>query len=114
MQGIDMFKMYNKERLGYETLVTDKGFATFEIEADAGEVYIVDIYVLPEHRKSGEASKMSEAICLFAKKSHGCNSLRGTVDFTLPTASDSMAVLLAHGMKFSHIDDSLMVFIKEI
>lgn len=114
MQGIEMFAMYSKERLGYETLITDKGFATFEIEADAQEVYIVDIFVLPEFRKSGEASKMSEAICLFAKKTHGCNTLRGTVDFSLPSAHDSMAVLLAHGMKFSGIDGPLMVFIKEI
>ncbi len=93
---------------------TDKGFATYKLEP-RGECYIREIYVLPDFRKTGEASRMADAIVSEAKE-QGCTVLSGSV---CPNTSDPtyrMRVLLGYGMRFYSVDKAtgLMYFIKDI
>ena len=76
-------------------------------------VYILDIYVLPEHRKGHIASKLADDICDLAK-TKGCNRLLGSVMLNANKVNDSIAVLEAYGMKVCSITDETVFFEKEL
>jgi len=107
-----LYAQYLKEHHGDEIVFTDKGFATYRYISD-DTVYIVDIYVLPEFRKSKEASLMADEIIALAK-ARGCKKMIGTVVPAARNSTDSVNVLLRYGMTLSHIDGGLVVFRKDI
>jgi GNAT superfamily N-acetyltransferase len=110
-----LYAKYVKERLGDEIIETEYGFATFRYidKHNSRAVYIVDIYVLPEYRKSGEASKLADRIAVIAKD-QGCNEMIGTVLTSARTATNSVKVLLAYGMTLKSSTNEALVFIKSI
>jgi len=92
------------------------GFATYKylLQADgAWAVYIEDIYVIPEVRKSGAASELSEEVQKIAKLI-GCSILLGTVCPTAKGSTGNIKVLIAHGMTVSHSEDNLIWFKKDL
>lgn len=86
---------YLKEREGYDSLITDEGFAVYKIMGQ--ECYIKDIYVHPDYRKKGVASELADAIAEIAKQK-GCKTLIGSVSTDCGNPTDSTKVLLAYGM----------------
>lgn len=93
---MSLYSNYLKERTNDEILETDTGFATYRY-LNEKQVYIVDIYVLPEHRELGDAASMADQICMIAKN-RGCTELIGTVDYSTKEALRSAAVLKGYGM----------------
>lgn len=90
---------------------SDSGFATYQI---AGvECYIVDIYIKPEHRKSGQASNLANQITEIAK-AQGCKYLTGTTNTSFKDPTSSMKTLLSYGFRFLKQEPSLIWFVKEI
>lgn len=110
-----MYKDYLKERLGDELIERTEGFATYRYTEDNGTpaVYIVDLYVHPDFRKTKVASEMADEIVREAVK-NGRKILIGTVASASKNATDSIKVLLAYGMYFYRCNESGLIFKKEI
>lgn len=103
--------MYAKERENMETLENEWGFLTYKVLPE--EYRIFDIYVLPEHRKSGLAAKMADQVASLAIQ-NGCKILTGSVDTYANGATSSVKVLLAYGFKVLRTEGAMIYFMKEI
>lgn len=110
---MSLFADYKKEREGKEAIEVDNGFVTYKVYGDS--VYIEDIFVSKEQRRTGLASQLADMVVIEAKK-QGCLKLLGTVDPGAIGASDSLKALMAYGFKISPIQNPppLWWFVKEI
>lgn len=108
---MSLYPDYLKEREGIETLERELGFATYKIRSH--DCYIIDIYVVPEARKSGLASQMADEIAAIGR-SHGLKVLTGSVDTRDKEAVRNEKVLLAYGMRKAHQEDHMIYFYKEL
>lgn len=104
---------YWREREGRETIEDERGFATYTF-INESLCYLIDLYVKPEFRRGGVASFFGDAVSQAARKA-GRKKLLGSVDPATNGATDSVKVLLAYGMRVSHVgDDKLIYFIKDL
>ena len=99
--------------MGDEIVETPTGFATYRYINEGKSVYIVDIFVVPEHRKSGAAAALADQIVETARQ-RGCTELIGTVVPSVKGANVSLAVLLGYGMSLHSSERDLIVFRKAI
>lgn len=102
---------YIKEREGFDTLETEHGFATYL--AKDNSVYLRDIYVAPEQRRSNVAAKLADQVAAIAKE-QGCKLMIGSVDINDKQADRNSRVLVAYGMRFMKQQGSMLYFVKEI
>lgn len=109
---MSLYAEYIKERLGDECIETEEGFASYRF-VDAATVYIVDIFVKKQFRKSESASKMADMV-VEAAKAKGCTKLIGTVIPTANNSTTSLRVLIGYGMTLDSASQNLIVFKKEI
>ncbi len=109
---MSLYADYLKERTTDEIIEVDEGFCTFRY-LDACTVYIVDIYVKPEARKYGHASKLADVVTEIAKK-RGCTSMVGTVQPSAKGSTISLQVLLGYGMSLVSSTADGIVMRKEI
>lgn len=108
------FADYIKERENREIIEDDHGFATYAYVGEGlKECYIIDIYVVPDHRNGHFATEMADKIAEKAKKD-GCTVLSGTVDPTTNGANDSLWVLLKYGMTLAGVSNGIIWFRKEL
>lgn len=110
---LSLYAEYLKERTEDKIIETADGFATYRYINDGKSVYIIDIYVVPELRKTGEASYLAEQVIKEAK-TKGCTELIGTVVPSSKSSTTSMKVLLAYGMELQSADRDLVIFRKGI
>lgn len=108
---MSLFSEYVKERGGKEIVESDKGFATYYYIENG--CYIEDIYVQPEFRKSGEASRLADQISEIAK-SNGCKILYGTVCPQANGSTSSLKVLLAYGFSLDSSINNLVILKKDL
>lgn len=108
---MEMFAEYLKERENKECLYSDKGFATYLF--DKQTCYIESIYVRPEFRKSGEASRLADKITEIAVE-RGCNLLMGSVCPSTNGSTASLKVLLAYGFGLVSSSGNFIILSKEI
>lgn len=104
---------YVREKTSDEVFETEIGFATYRFLPETQQVYIVDIYIVPEHRKSGRASAIADTIVEIAKK-RGCTELLGSVVPSNKGSTASLRVLLGYGMSLKSSAIDFIVFSKEI
>ena len=106
------YAMYLTERTDTKIIELKHGFATYQY-LNENQVYLIDIFVLPEFRKGHFATEMAEMIASEAKKK-GCKEMIGSVQLTAKNSDASMKVLLAYGMKpYQTIQDGIY-FKKEL
>lgn len=105
------FAKYIMERQGKHILENRFGFATYSFTDNA--VYIEEIYVSEEHRKSNRASEMADKICEMAKL-RGINLLYGSVSPKASGSTQSIQVLLAYGMQLDSCTDNFILLRKAI
>lgn len=108
-----MYSRYITERTNDLIVETEQGFATYRYLNDGKTVYIVDIYVLPDFRKSGMASSMADTIVLEAKLK-GAVELLGSVVPSAKNSTDSLKVLLGYGMTLNSASQDFVIFRKDI
>lgn len=85
----------------------------FQGENDC-ECFITGVWIIPEHRKSGIASRLADMVFEIAK-SKGCKYLIGQVDPKTPGASVSLLSQLHYGFQLSpNIVDGKIILFKEI
>lgn len=109
----EMFEAYSEEKgFGPRILhVPGTGFATYHLNEN--ECYLEDIYVVPEKRKSKEASSMASAIVEIAKEKE-IKVLTGSVCLKAKNKTASMKILLAYGMEPVAVNGDMIYFAKEI
>lgn len=107
-----LYGQYIKERCGRGILETKDGFATFEYPTNE-IVYIIDLYISPNKRKSHVATSLADKIVEQAIKD-GRKYLLGSVDVTANGAEASCKVLEAYGMKVHKIAEPMIFYIKQI
>ena len=108
---MSLYAEYLRERTSDEILETSRGFATYRYLDQT--VYIVDIYVVPQFRQTGEASQMADAIAKEAKEK-GCVKMIGSVVPSSRGSTNSVKVLLAYGMKLASSGQDFILFEKEL
>lgn len=106
-----LFSLFKKEYANTEVLEVDNGFATFMLKDDM--VYLEDIFVRAEHRKSGLATILADNVVSLAKE-QGCTVLIGSVNLKSSNPTRSMKVLLSYGMSPSHTAGDMIFFKKDI
>lgn len=109
--NLDLFEAYIAEREGAKLAVVEGGFAIYK-HLD-GLVYLQDIYVMPELRKSGVGSKLLKVVENYAKSAN-INILVGSTDTSAANATISALATLHSGFKISHIDGPVIWYRKEI
>lgn len=107
-----LYAEYIKERCGRGILETKEGFATFEYPTE-DIVYIIDLYVKPEFRKTHVAATLADEIVRQALK-EGKKFLLGSVDVTAKGAETSCKVLEAYGMKIHKVAEPMIFYVKQI
>lgn len=108
---MSLFGQYIQERLNKSIVENDKGFATFYPLHDG--MYIEDIYVIPDERHSGEASRLADQVSVIAKEK-GMNRLYGSVKPSAKYATAALKVLLAYGFELSEAGPDAVIMRKEI
>lgn len=106
------YASYLKEKTNDQILETEHGFATYRYTSEK-TVYIVDLYVAPDFRKSGTASALADIIVEEARKK-GCTELIGSVVPSTKNSTDSVRVLLAYGMTLLSSMNDFVIFRKDI
>jgi ribosomal protein S18 acetylase RimI-like enzyme len=107
-----MFQDYFKELKNLEVYETESGFVLYRVQND-DELYVRDVYVAPQFRRKGIASKMVDELSNLAKES-GCKLLIVDVEPSNNNATESIKLILAYGMRVAEANDDEILFVKEI
>ncbi len=110
---MSLYADYLKEKSTDQIYEIDEGFATYRFLNDYRSVYIIDIYVRPEFRKSGIGKKIVDEI-VYISKAHGCVELLGTIAPEMPGSTNSMKMQLAIGMKLHSVVGGAIILRKDI
>lgn len=107
-----MYQEYLSEREATNIIYReDRGFITWKFIDDA--VYIVDVYVVPQERKSGLATALASEVYNIAY-GEGMIFVIGSVDVKACDPTTSVEVLLAHGMRITGVSGDIIWFKKRL
>ena len=76
-------------------------------------MYMVDMYVVPEHRNLSNAKKMADIVAGIAKHD-GCTRLLSSVVPSTNNATASIKLHIAYGMSVIGASDDLIMFGKDL
>lgn len=102
---------YLKEREGFDSIITDEGFASYRIQGE--ECYLRDIWIEEVSRNGGYASEIADGISVIAKKA-GCKYLTGSVSTLSGDPTVSTKVLLAYGFQIHGAIQGGIIFRKDL
>lgn len=92
MMNRSLYAQYINEREGKEIIEDNEGFATYIDCEDGPGIYIADVYVIPEARKTGKAHSYFDQIEEIARGRDKA-FLRTTVESALPGWEISLKAL---------------------
>jgi predicted GNAT family acetyltransferase len=107
-----LYGQYIKEREGFDIVETEYGFATYT-SVDEQTIYLRDIFIVAEKRRSGLATELSTKVAEIAKEL-GKNKILGSICIDAKGVTTSMAALLGDKFKFSHANGNMLYFVKDI
>lgn len=112
---MSLYGQYVLEKTSDKIIELEHAFATYRYLDHQGikAVYIVDIYVSPEFRKTNVASTIADNIVQEALL-FGCKVLLGSVVPSNKSSTASVKVLLAYGMRLESSTNDFLLFKKEI
>lgn len=108
-----LYAQYVTERTEDAIIESAEGFATYRFINGGKSVYIVDIFVLPQFRKTGLAAALADKIAAIGKEK-GCKELLGSVCPSANNSTTSLRVLLGYGMALQSASDNFVVFRKDL
>lgn len=108
---MSLYGDYCMERMGKFILEDERGFATYSFTGDT--VYVEDVYVVPEFRKEGIGTQMTEVIAGIAK-GKGYKRMITSIVPSTPGATVSMAACLAYGFKLDSSANNFIVLAKSL
>jgi GNAT superfamily N-acetyltransferase len=107
-----MYKSYVEEQLENRKVVEfPQGFVTYNIKGE--ECQLEEIYIRPEFRRQGFASKVYTQMSILAKR-EGCTYLKGSIVIGTNGSEVSMKCLFKNGFKLAFNDDNIIYLIKHI
>lgn len=109
---MSLYGDYILEHRGDQIVEDEFGFATYRYLND-DNVYIIDIYVVPEMRNTNRASAIADKV-VEAARLKGCKKLLGTVVPDAHNSTASLRVLLGYGMTLQSIANGCIIFEKDI
>ena len=109
---MELYSKYIKERENRELIEVPHGFITYQ-KLDNGDIYIVDLFVEKEFRRSGIGTQLSELVKQAALKD-GVKRLIGSICLTTNGVTNSMKSLITDGFTYSHASGTMLYFVKEI
>ena len=104
-----LYGRYIAEREDFSIIETDQGFATFKVVANT--IYLRDLFVLPEFRRSKVASELCDQVCRVGRNLD-CATLVGSLDPKALNANESLSAIMSYGMKLKGQQGSLLYFEK--
>lgn len=110
---MDLYAKYIKEREDSEIFVEDYGFVTYRAIPKSTVYYLVDMYILPEFRKTKKAWELHDKVLQTAKAA-GATQLLTSVCLDANGVSNSMAVILAGGFQYSSSSGNMLYFVKDV
>lgn len=111
MNNPNLLWEYVKEREGKEVVECEDGFALYEITGNV--IYLADIYVVPEKRRSRVCYELADKVVEIGKENN-CTILLGSIDPNLETKEQSEKVLINYGYKYLGHEKMLDWYKKEI
>jgi len=111
---MSLYGEYIKERLGRHIVEDERGFVTFDIYPQEKACYLVDMYVRPDFRRKGTATKHFGDQVVAAAKQAGCTRIFSTVLPKAVNSTVSVKGLLADGFELSHMDEELIWFRRDL
>ncbi len=108
-----LYAQYLRERTDDKIIENGAGFVTYRYMNEGKTVYIVDIFVKEELRKSGAASLLADEVVEEAQ-SLGATELLGSVVPSTKNSTISLKVLLGYGMQLASSSNDFVVFRKGI
>lgn len=109
---LSMYGQYITERTNRGILENDYGFATFEFLPN-NILYIIDIFIKPEFRKSNKGAELAKTLESTAKDK-GYKWTLGSVDDSAKGSEISHKVLKAYGFKPYKSTGSMTFYIKPL
>lgn len=109
---ISLYAQYLKERGSYGIVECKEGFATFDYVSE-DVVYLIDVYVIPEKRKSKIATNLVNEISKEAKKS-GHKIMLTSADTRANGIETAIKAIEAYGFKLFKAEEPMLFFSKDI
>ena len=106
-----LYGQYIFETKNKEIVESDKGFATYFPVSDG--LYIEELFVHPDYRKTGEASALADQIAEIARQK-GFKKIYGSVAPSSNCSTTSLHVLLSYGFKLHEAGPDAVILMKEI
>jgi hypothetical protein len=107
---LNLYAQYIKEREDREIIVLEHGFATYK-KLNPETYYLVDMFVEKVYRRTNIAWDLNNIICDIAKKDGALNIIT-SICTDAAGVTESMAVILAGGFKYSSTSGNMLYFIK--
>lgn len=112
-----MYAHYLKETQNKEMLETPHGFLTYGFNCVPGagfpHVYIEELWVDPEYRKSHVAATMADRVASIARE-RGITKMLGSVSLDRKGADANLEVLKRYGMRLFAAHDQTIFTIKDL
>lgn len=107
-----LYSEYLKERGDAQVIELAEGFATYSIPNET-QIYLMDIYVKPEHRRSRVASSLADMVATEGKRL-GMTEMITTVIPSLNNSTISLKTILKYGFTLQNSVQNLILFKKDI
>ena len=105
------YAQYMKERGDVDTYEDEKGFFTYKVVGENFEV--LELFVVPEHRRIGTGNEYSNKIDELAKENE-CNATYCTVCLMANGCDISAKYIMNNGYTIIKVDDEFIYYKKEL
>jgi len=106
-----MYFEYAKERESLDSITSENGFALYR--KDKNTLFIRDIYVKPEFRKTSEFLNLFKRLKKIAEELN-CKYMEGHVYLDTKDPTLSLRAILSAGFKVVHASNGMIALTKEI
>ncbi len=110
---LSLYAQFIHEKTTDKILETDDGYAMYRFLNDGRTVYVVEIYVVPEKRRSGVASQIMNDIAYLAK-AQGCTEMLGSVIPSSKYSTRSLKACLGYGFTLASAGNDFIILRKDI
>lgn len=104
---------YKLEREGKFSIENEKCLCIYSINEQQSYCYLEDLYVTPEHRRTGVSNEIADFIFSLSKS----KGLKKVITSLVPSANGSdisLKVILDYGFKLRSSHDNIIFFEKEV
>lgn len=110
---MSFYAEYIREVSTDSIIETGYGFVTFRYLNDGKTVYVIEIYVAPEHRGSKKNTLLVDEV-VKAARANGCSELLATIKTTNKYATSILKGHIAYGMTLHSAVEHAVVTRKDI